>query len=609
MNIMKIPQLTLIIFSFILFFSSCSDVLDMAPDGNMQLDEVLTDPDRVEALLNSCYNNIPQKGYSYWFFESLVVAASDDGYTSDEGQGVPSTALYQDNNSAASHSLRDAADGHGGGNTGYWTRSWKQIRLCSQFIEVIDDAAVNAESNRGRFKAEARVLRAFFYMELIKWFGKVPILDSTVPFDADFSTLTRASVYDVAKFIIAECDAALAEPNLPWRIDNSGDAMRMTKAVAMALKTKAMLFAASPLHNQGENHWEEAYTTAKDAVTKLKANGYALFTKTTQPNVYGNGPAAALRQLATQNADYSGSPRDKETIFQVRSGGVFIWHIGYIGSNMANTYKNGTSPTQELIDAFETIDGKPVLDLSKPYLDEHHLQPNYNKNNTTYDPKNPYENRDPRLAQTALFNGSEILWDNKKVIVETFTGGQHAPSFDITNRVSSRTGYYQCKMTTPGASGINGINNSNWKYYRLGETLLDLAEAAAEANHLSEALAAVNEVRNRSGMPDITSSISQKDLILRIRNERRVELAWEEQRYFDIRRWQEPTGNLSETSKFFTAMIITKNGDGSYTYNRRNISNNPRGGYQNRDLLLPLPLNEASTLESVTGVKWQNPGW
>src|SRR5690606_22706060 len=98
MNIMKVLKLTLIIFSFILFLSSCTYVLDMVLDVNMQLDEVLTDPDRVEALLNSCYNNIPQKGYSYWFFESLVVAASDDGYTSDEGQGVPSTALYQDNN-------------------------------------------------------------------------------------------------------------------------------------------------------------------------------------------------------------------------------------------------------------------------------------------------------------------------------------------------------------------------------------------------------------------------------------------------------------------------------------------------------------------------------
>ncbi|SMG24746.1 RagB/SusD family nutrient uptake outer membrane protein [Sphingobacterium psychroaquaticum] len=606
---MKIQYLSLIMLSLSLWFTSCSDVLDMAPDGNMQMDEVLADPDKVEALLNRCYNNIPQKGYSYWFFDNIVVASSDDGYTSDEGQGVPTTAIYQDNNNASSHNIRDAHDGHGGNNTGYWTRAWQQIRLCSQFIEVIDKAAVNRDTDRGRFKAEARVLRAFFYMELVKWFGKVPVLNETVPFDANFSTLTRSSVYDVAKFIIADCDAALAEPNLPWRLDNGNDAMRVTKALAHALRAKAMLFAASPLHNQGQNYWEEAYTIAKDAVTNLKSNGFELFTKTTQPNLYGTGPAAALRQLVTQSADYSATPRDKETLYQVRSGGVFVWHIGYIGSNMANTYKCGTTPTQELVDAFETINGLPVLDLKKPYLDEKHLQPNYNTENTQYDKNNPYANRDPRFYQTVLHNGSKILFDNKTVEVQTFTGGPHAPSFDITNRVSSRTGYYHTKMVTPGASGNNGINNANWKYYRLGETLLDLAEAAAEAGHLDEARTAANEVRARSGMPPLSASLSQADLILRIRNERRVELAWEEQRYFDLRRWQAPTGDLSETSKWFTAMVITKNNNGTFSYARRNISNNARGGWQNRDLLLPLPLNEAATLESVTGQKWQNPGW
>lgn len=609
MQNMKFQRLIFVILTSLLIFSSCKDVLDMAPDGNMQMDEVLSDPDKVEALLNRCYNNIPGKGYTYWFFESLLIAASDDGYTSDENQGVPSENIYNNNLSASNHAIRDMHDGHETGNTGYWTRSWQQIRLCTQFIELIDEAAVNKETDRGRFKAEARVLRAFFYMELIKWFGKVPILDETVPFDSDFSELTRSSVYDVAKFIASDCDAAIAEPNLPWRIDNQDDAMRVTKALALALKTKAMLFAASPLHNEGANHWEEAYIAAKDAVSKLKQNGYQLFTQTTQPAVYGTGPAAAFRQIVTQNADYSSTPRDKETIYQVRYHDVFVWHIGYIGSNMPNTYKCGTSPTQELVDAFETIDGVPILDLEKPYLDEKHLQPNYNKANTLYNPNDPYANRDPRLHETVLHNGSKIEFDNKTVTIETFEGGAHEPSFDVTNRSSSRTGYYHNKMVTPGASGNNQINNSRWKYYRLGETLLDLAEAAAEANHLDEARVAANEVRARSGMPNLPAGLSQNELILRIRNERRVELAWEEQRYFDLRRWQKPDGDLSETCKWFTAMIITKNSDGSFTYTRENISTNPRGGSGNRDLLLPLPLNEAATLESVTGVKWQNPGW
>jgi hypothetical protein len=135
-----------------------------------------------------------------------------------------------------------------------------------------------------------------------------------------------------------------------------------------------------------------------------------------------------------------------------------------------------------------------------------------------------------------------------------------------------------------------------------------LAETAAESGHIDEALAAVNEVRERVNMPKITTT-DKEELLLRIHNERRVELAWEENRYFDLRRWSEPTGDLSATCKYLTGMEITKESDGSFTYNRRNIWTDPRGGWQNRDLLLPIPQTEASLLEAVSGQKWQNPGW
>ena len=155
----------------------------------------------------------------------------------------------------------------------------------------------------------------------------------------------------------------------------------------------------------------------------------------------------------------------------------------------------------------------------------------------------------------------------------------------------------------------NPINNSNWKFFRFGEILLNYAEAAAESGHLAEAKAAVDEVRARVKMPALPIGLSKEEMILRVHNERRVELAWEEVRYFDLRRWQKPDGNLNETCQWFTGMRITKLNDGSFNYQRYNISSNPRGGYQNRDLLLPLPLDEVSRLESTTGETWQNPGW
>ncbi|MDR1156430.1 MAG: RagB/SusD family nutrient uptake outer membrane protein [Bacteroidales bacterium] len=591
--------------------ASCTDALDQAPDGKLSMAEIWADSDMVEQMLNACYNNIPPKGYTYHWFDPLLVACSDDGWTSEDGQGQSVEQMYRDNNSAQTHFIRNNPPGANGElNNSYWDRYWTQIRLCSEFIENIDNAAVSNEENRVRFKAEAHLLRAFFYMEMVKWFGKVPALDHTMALDADYSTLRRQPVYEVAQLIASDCDVAINTPGIPWRITVGSDAMRVTKALAHALKAKAFLFAASPLHHEGHSeYWEEAYQTAKTAVQELKANGYELFTACTNPSVFGTGKAAALHQLVCETADYSASPRDKETIYQHKQGGLFVWHIGYIGSNEDGTYKCGTCPTQELIDAFETEDGVPVLDLSRPYLDEKHLQPNYNLANTTYSQNAPYEKRDPRLSITALYNGAEFVWNNgERKTVNTATGGQHAPSWVVSDRVHSRTGYYHKKMVTPGASNTKGINNAEWKFYRLGELLLDYAEAAAEAGHLADARVAANEVRARSGMPGFPDNLSQADLILRIRNERRVELAWEEQRYFDLRRWQSPDGDLSATCKYFTAMVITDNG-GTLTYTRRSISDNPRGGWSNRDLLMPVPLDEVSRLDPLTGQKWQNPGW
>jgi hypothetical protein len=608
--------------------SSCTDILDQAPDGKVSMEEVLANVDYVETWFNTCYGwvgtdgtqyLIHGKGFHYWWWETRA-CCSDEAYSSDEAyDGGLSYNFYNDVNTAAAHSL----DGGTKANT-YWVRYFTQVSQCSKFLTAISQpsTAVRSEELREQMKAEVLVLRAFYLMELFKYYGSLPILPESgeIPIDADYSDLKRGTAYETAQQIIADCDAALAISELPWRIVETANAGRMTKAVAWALKSEAMLFAASPLFNSGQNYWEEAYNISKNAVAELKANGYALFTNCTQPDVFGTGPAAAYRQLACQTADYSASPRDRETIYQV-SGDPYdwaghIWHIGYIGSNMPVTYKCGAGPTQEFVDAFETSDGKPVLDLKQPYLDEYHLQPNYNTANTTYNRQNPYVNRDPRFYETVIYNGSHILWqgegdDENSIIdweIQIYENGRHHPSHDVTEYRFTRTGYYPCKMVTPGACALNDIINARWKYYRLGETLLNLAETAAEAGHNNEALAAVNEVRARSGMPAINSSVTGEELRLRIQNERRVELSWEENRYFDMRRWRRPTEDLSATAKWFTCMWITKSGS-TFNYERRSINLNPRGGWQNRDLLLPIPLDEASLLSSYTGENWQNPGW
>lgn len=596
----------------VLGMSSCSDVLDVAPDGTLTLDEVFQDPDKTGAFLNSCYANLPYKGYFYWGWEAAVTACSDDGWTCWDGSNnTAASKVYSGDVSATSHSLRDGWSGNDSWMTNkYWTRYWEQIRLCNIFLENIDNAAVNSEAQRDRMRAEAHVLRAYFYSELVKWFGKVPVLDHSVDATADFSDMKRQSVYKVAKFIEEDCDMAIYSDNLPWRIETASEARRVTKALAWTIKSKMMLFAASPLFNEGQNHWEEAFEMNRAAVRELKSHGYELFTICTNPNTFGTGDAACLRQLINTAADYSGSPSDEETIWQQYGMDCFVWHIGYVGSGIDGTYSAGISPTQELVDAFNTLDGEPVLDLSKPYLDDKHLHPNYNPN-SQYDPNNPFANRDPRMDETLLHNGSTFYYQGEKRTIETFEGGANAINLTASVDDFTRTGYYHCKFVQPGASqgSSYAVNTPPWKFFRLAEVILNYAEAAAEAGHLTEAKDAVDEIRARVKMPALPDGLSQQDMILRVRNERQVELAWEECRYYDLRRWQQPDGDLYDTCRWLTGMRPIPRGDGTYSYERYNIWQIPRGGSSNRDLLLPLPIDEVSRLDAVTGDSWQNPGW
>lgn len=604
----------IIIFLITGMLNSCKDVLNISPDGNMYMKDVLADPDKVEGLLNSLYNEIPMKGYTYYWWERLVVDASDDAWSSDDRSFLLIAQLYNDQTSASYHPMQDGLE-HIVGDTykaaNYWPRYWSQIRLCSQFLENIGNAAVKSESDRARMEAEAHVMRAFFYSELVKWYGKVPIIKTSLPMDVDFSQFKRESVYDVAKFIAEDCDAAINTQELPWRITVTSDGMRVTKAVAYAIKAKMMLLAASPLFNEGHSeYWEEAYQTCKHAVSELKSNGYALSTICTNPGFYDTGDASAFQQFNCEEADYSASPRDKETIWQHKNhaGHQMSFVVSYIGSGFQDTYKCGSCPTQELVDAFETINGKTVLNLSNPYNDDQHLSPNYNLNNEQYDPANPYLNRDPRLYATALMNGSVFEYNDVPVTVEAFVGGRNHTSYVKGDYQYSRTGYFYRKTVPPGASSKHNYASPTWKLFTFSELMLDYAEAAAEAGHLDDAQAAVNEVRARVKMPALPATLSQADLILRVRNERRVELALNENRYFDLRRWQQPDGDLSKTCKWLTAMKIEKQTDGSFIYTRE-IPYGPRGGWQNKDLLLPIPLNEASRMQMDTGENWQNPGW
>lgn len=614
--------------------TSCSSVLDSAPDGKVSYDDIFSDPEKVAAYLNACYGCMPAKGYRYYQWTNFFEAVSDDGWDSETNATLPVPNMYYKEASAADHpfyrQFSTAVDDKGPRNSKFWDVYWPAIRKCSLFIKYIKSANVGGdEAKRSRWNAEAHILRAYYYLELIKLYGgNLPIEREPFSFDQDFSNLSQSSFYDIVKFIMEDCDEALNTDALPWRITTSAEEFRTTKAVAQAIRSRAILYAASPLFNDGANHWDEAYDVTKEAVKQLRANGYKLYTTLVYPDEYldafdGNAYAALFNEYQTKKVTYQAGEPDQETIWQNHSTFANVPQFVYQGIGFQFGDRTGICPSQELVDAFETTNGQTVLHLDKPYNDEKHLDPNINTDNTMYSEENPYINRDPRLYATVynhlshrkcywgMSEGSISPGVRDRVITtnieDNFTGR------DLISPTRTRTGYYQRKTLHP-TSGVD----SPWdvqcappvKLFRFAEMLLNYAEAAAEAGHLDEARDAVDEVRARVGMPALPT-MDKASLILRIHNERRVELAFEEQRYFDVRRWASPDGDLSLTDKWVTSMVIKidQSKPTGYSYTRSTIGSTSRECWKNKNLLLPIPLDEASRLENITGKNWQRPNW
>ena len=623
---------------------SCSDVLNQAPDGKISLEEVFGDNDKTMYYLNTCYSGINAKGCLYFFWSRGPVNWSDDSWDADDlDVSWAASRRYYDGNASASDFPANYNAGDSGNESVSWARSFYRIRNCAVFLQNIPNAKVNSESDRSRWTAEAHILRAYYYSELLMWFGcSLPIIREPYTYDADFSKVERSSFHDVVEFIVEDCDAALACEELPWRITTDSEAMRMTKAVAWAIKSRMTLFAASPLYNDGNNYWEEAYSVNKAAVQALESNGYALYDKLNQAAVWGDEkaylPTAAsqyFNEYFCNSGAYAADPADKETIYQLRDGAnLDLANVDGIGAILG--YKTGTCPSQELVDAFETIDGQPVLDLAKPYLDEQHLKPNYNSSNTTYDKNNPYANRDPRFYATVYYNGSKRYcnWSTEAEkksfenlgqgkgenvrIITTWDAYEDAKGNIInspeplmgrsmTGRTPTRTGYFQRKFLHPNSGVEMRLNGARHKDYRLAEIYLNFAEAAMEAGHTDEAITYVNKVRARAGMPGLPAGLSGENLRQRIHNERRVEFALEGNRYFDVRRWHKPDEDLSATDRWITGAHITHMQDGTYKYERTILKE--RQCYTNKWLKMPIPLTEVNNMRAITGEDWQNPGW
>ena len=416
-----------------------------------------------------------------------------------------------------------------------WGRSYRSIREANLALEKITETPITAE-RRALLAAEIRVVRAFRYFDLLKGFGGVPIVgDKVTQLTDDFSSLyERKSITETVNYIVSELDAVIG--TLPNSAGGDWERGRATTPAAMALKSRVLLYAASPLYTGGTSDvskWQAAATAAK-AVIDL--NKFSLVT-----NLSAN-PAENYRLL------FVAPPTTTEDIF-FREYTNTSPSMAMERMNAPNGYGGwgGNCPMQNLVDDYEMTNGLPITDAG-----------------SGYDPQDPYINRDPRFYATILYNG--VDYRGRKI--ETFLpGGKDSPDTPEPWN-SSPTGYYLRKFLKESITLDDWANmgTASWRYFRYAEILLNYAEAQNEAVGPDQSVYdAMNAIRSRAGMPALPGGLSKDQMRARIRNERRIELAYEEHRYFDVRRWM--IANVEENEKA-GGMLIRKNTDGSLVYER-----------------------------------------
>jgi len=587
---MKNYLLSIIILFTAVFFGACNKKLDLPSDGRITMEQVFSDYNRTRGYLNSCYGYCPAP---YMDRASFTDEAQD---ADDVTSGSRYSFWYRGNITSTNY-----ADYSSDGSP--WASLFTGIYKCNTFIESIKTATVYAsEEEKAGWTAQAHVLRALYYLQLIKRYGGVPLIDKPLGIEHDFSQDKRAPFSEVVKFILDDCNNALTAPNsqlgFSWNIYDNQFGI-VTRAVAYAIMSEAVTYAASPLWTDGTYTWEDATRINAEALGQCLANDYQLFNQAVSSDVAQN--AYALYFLTNSNDQRA---VDKETIFQVGVQ-MQVWKNAGLPSN-PGVEKAGPCPTQDLVDSYEMINGEAPI---SGYADAGKTSAIVNPA-SGYDPLHPYTNRDPRFYASIYYNGAIRNLDQPGgTKVETFVGGNEEIS--ATNRKHTRTGYYLRKFNN-WKSGQSNEADGAIRLFRLAELYLNFAESAYQSagpdapvsvNGVEmSARNAVNMVRTRAGMPGFAQGMSKEAFELKYRNERRVELAFEEHRFFDVRRWK----ILNQTDKFVTGMRATASGN-DFIYTRFKFED--RGSSEDKFLMYPIDQSEVNKIIGLSGADWQNPGW
>jgi hypothetical protein len=532
--------------------TSCKkDFLTVQPTDRVSQDYILADSSLFEDYVVARYVGIKLqdkegdgtnpgfgRGFEYGMWSSLT---DESIYNNDDNTWLIQKGLLAPENTGIAGTI--------------WGRSYRGIRDCNFAISNIAKVPMSAP-HKARLLAELKFIRAFRYQDLIRNYGGIILMgDSAYSLSdnlQDESLFKRSSIKESIDYAVAQLDDAAAV--LPLNNDDGWLLGRATKGAALALKSRLLLYAASPLYGAGT--WQDAVNAAQ-AVIGL--NKYSIYT-----GGYGNlfltndNSEAIFERLYTKNANH--------THLEIANG-----PNGYGGWG-------GNLPLQNLVDDYEMDNGKAITDPT-----------------SGYDPNNPYVGRDKRFYATILYNGASYRGST----VETFTPGGKDSKDGPDNWNTSKTGYYLKKFMNDAYPLQNPWGNAGfqpWFYIRYAEILLNFAEAANEAygadvvpsGSTLSARTAVNLIRQRPGvnMPALPAGLSQSQMRDAIRYERRVELAFEEHRFYDVRRWK--IADVTE-NKPANGITITKTGS-TFTYTTKLALDGRH--FETKHYWLPIPRSE-----------------
>lgn len=560
----------------VIYSCAGSDGLEEVTEGAGKTEEsVYQDVNDTRKVVYDLYGRVRElKGANHGTFSrlktmntcvALLDNATDDGI-GEMGSTVAGIVKYVTGSiSATSNPVVD---------THPWTWYYTAIRQANGFLENVDASVLEA-TEKAHLKAEARFLRAYYYHELYRWFGRFVILDHRVdPFD---KSLKRATEKECVDWLIGEFDALIAPGSGLQDVPESNYYGIATRGAAYAYKARTLLYAASPLHADAGSGatWAQAAQAAKDMIDWSDDNGYY--------DLYVDPSNPAMSYAHLFNTRYN-----NEYIFWYNNADANdIYHL-FPPVNPWNVNKElASQATVGFVDSYDMIDG------TSPFIyDEYGHNLGANPACTTYDPDHPYDNRDPRLDQTILHDG--MTWP--------LVGGSPC-TLDISTKEKWVAGHFICKFLDERVDHIAGGKvTMNFPCMRFAEMLLDYAEAINETANTpavrAEAAAALNRIRNRAGIttPLDPSEFTQKEMRIKIRQERRIELSWEEHRFFDIRRWKIANVVMNESVKGITKDAAT----GKYSF----IQYGKRT-YSPRMDLSPIPVKDVNQCPGID----QNPGY